>query len=363
MNTQIIETDKKIFDIATEVEKNFLNYINPINSQKQKEMFFESIKKHSYEEPYFEYLKRDSNTLSKEEEQLRTAIKEMKNSPAEKHLKEKAENLILEINLLKNVNTDKFCNSSKKSYDKPSTKVVKMAEEAIKVKIKPEKDALSAEEMKIMLEKYLTPLKSGFSVTIEEHMSAKAAEHLAERKVKLNKNALFCKNDAKRLFVHEVETHAYRYLNGMLQPIKCLSFGSGGEYMRTEEGLAVFNEKKSGVFSPQNEKTYAGRVVAVNYALSHSFFETFEYLKNFFLEDEAYTLTQRVKRGVPYSKKGAFTKDYSYYAGAKEIENYAQNEKLTKELYIGKISVTDMGLVKKISGIVEPKWLPSYLHK
>ena len=85
-------------------------------------------------------------------------------------------------------------------------------------------------------------------------------------------------------------------------------------------------------------------------------------MKNYFSENEAYTITQRVKRGIPYSKKGAFTKDYVYFAGLIEIEEFVNEGGKVKELFYGKISTKELGMVKHIPGIKEPSFLPqSYL--
>ncbi|MFA5931596.1 MAG: tyrosine/phenylalanine carboxypeptidase domain-containing protein [archaeon] len=362
MNEKIKKFDEEIFNLSKSIEKNSLAYINPINSIEQKEIFFNSLKRHAFDQPFFKYEKAAEEKLDQIKTQALILQAELKNSLIEKVLKNKLENLLLEIELLKSANTPKFCNSSKNLYQKPSTKLVKLANEKIKEKTIEEKPTLPPIKAKELLEEKMKKINTGFLVSIEDHLSAKASHHAVEKKIKLNKNVLFSEKEIERLFVHEVQTHVYRYLNGLTQPVKCLAIGSGGEFIRTEEGLAVFNEKKAGVSSAGQMRTYAGRVLAVDYALKHDFLDTFDYLKNYFSENEAYTITQRVKRGIPYSKKGAFTKDYVYFAGLIEIEEFVNKGGSVKELFYGKISTKELGMVKKISGIKEPIFLPkSYL--
>ena len=360
---KIKEIDQNLFKLSEEIEKNYLAYINPVNSTLQREIFFDSIKKHTYTNPIFEYQKQDEQLFTQIEEKIQLIKKQLKTSIAEKILKQKAEDLLLDLHLMQRVNAPKFCNASKKAYGEPNSKLIKKSLEILKMEIKKtQENPLNPIEAKLLLEEKMQKVPTGFTVSTEENMSAQASEHIAEKKVKLNKNAIFSKENVEQLFVHEVETHVYRHLNGILQPLQCLAMGAGGEFLRTEEGLAIFNEHKANTSSQNRQRTYAGRTIAVNYALKHDFFETFDYLKNFFSDSEAYTITQRVKRGVPYGQKGAFTKDYSYFAGLIEINEFMNNTENIKDLYYGKISIKEIKLIKKLPGLIEPKYLPTWIQ-
>lgn len=361
------ETEKidiELYTLAGLIEKDYLSHINPINSTLQKKQFFDLIKKHSYLNPDFEYKKQNEELFKQIEEKIQLIQKQLSNSIADKLLKSKSEELLLDLHLMQTVNTPKFCNASKKAYGEPNPKLLKESLKILNSKIqKTQKATLTPIKAKLLLEKKMQKVPTGFSVSIEENMSAEASEHIAEKKVKLSSTAVFSKELVERLFVHEVETHVYRHLNGIQQPLKCLAIGAAGEFLRTEEGLAIFNEHKANVSSQSRERTYAGRTIAVNYALKHDFFETFDYLKNFFSDNEAYTITQRVKRGVIKDQKGAFTKDYSYFAGFIEVTQFADNFDKLKDLNYGKISIKEIKLIKKLPKIVEPKYLPNYMIK
>jgi len=354
--------DKLIYSSAGKIESIFLNSINPTNSTKEKEEFFSAQDRFDYYEPKYKYL--PEVDFSEQKNQLAKALQLLEsNGITEKILKNKAEQILSEIALVENRNTKKFSNSSKKSYKKPTAKNIKTANEILARPIKPTENKLTPAELKKQLEEKLSKAKMTYTIVLSNQMSAKASVHPSERKIKLNENAKFEDCAAERLFVHEVETHIYRNLNGLSQPIKSLALGFGGENLETEEGLAAFNETKASVSSEQQMRTYAGRLIAVDYALKHNFSETYDYLKTFFDNEEAYTITQRVKRGVPYGEKGAFTKDHCYLSGLIKLQEYYEKEKPILDLYIGKISIQEAKYAKKLPCIVEPTYLPRWLLK
>ncbi len=351
--------DSEIYKIAKLVEKDFLNSVNPTNITSEKLNFFSNLKKYSQYTPCFEYnLKKD---YSSEIELLKKLKKELQRGLSSKLFLNRIELIENELNLIEKINTPKFCNASKTQYGLPSKKEVKLAEEILLEKTKSEEKPLCAIDIQKELSKKLN--KIGFQVTIEENMSARASVHLIEKKLKINKNATFEKNSAKRLFVHEVETHIYRYLNGENQPLKIFSLGYGKDFLQTEEGLALFNQKNSKISSKEQEKKFARGAYAVNYALKHDFFDTFDEMTKYFPKDEAYEITQRVKRGVVQTQKGSFTKDHCYFTGLLKVTDYAQRGEQIQDLYYGKISLEEIKIAKKINGLAKPTYLPKYLIK
>jgi uncharacterized protein (TIGR02421 family) len=353
---QIKEIDSKLLKVSKKVEEFTLDLINPINSQKEKELFFSNYSKYGQYNPNFTYLNKQN--FENEKAELNILKKELKNSLAEKIMSKRVISLENEINLLYFVNTKKFCNNSKKVYGEPNKKEVKMAQEIIQSKINFEEKKISSEQMLNEIQKHL--IGTGFEGELKTNMSAKAAVNLSKKKLFIKNDAFFGSNDAKRFIVHEIETHIFRHLNGSIQPIKILSAGSGEDYLKTEEGLAVLNEELFKSNSKEQEKIIAARLYAVNYALTHDFFDTFDEMKKYFSDDEAYQLAQRVKRGVIRNEKGAFTKDYCYYSGLLLLKNYFNKGQPLTELYLGKISLNETKIVTKIKEIQKPKFIPNY---
>lgn len=165
--------------------------------------------------------------------------------------------------------------------------------------------------------------------------------------IQINKNETFTTLDLKRLKVHEIGTHYMRYFNGAKQKIKILETGTAN-YLETEEGLAAYMEYLKGVSSKAQMFIYAGRVIASYYAPKKSFYEIFKILKKYnFRDDAAFAITYRVKRNLSdTSKHGGFTKDYVYFKGFHKVKKYAKRHDV-KDLFIGKISLADIKVLKK----------------
>lgn len=167
-----------------------------------------------------------------------------------------------------------------------------------------------------------------------------------ENLIQINKNESFNSLDLKRLKVHEIGTHYMRYYNGCRQKINLLETGTAN-YLETEEGLAAYMEDLAGVSSKAQMFIYAGRVIASYYAPKKSFYEIFKILKKYnFRDAAAFAITYRVKRNLSdTSQKGGYTKDYVYYKGYYKVKKFAKNNDI-KDLFIGKIAISDMKLIK-----------------
>ncbi|MFA7133974.1 MAG: tyrosine/phenylalanine carboxypeptidase domain-containing protein [archaeon] len=352
----LMKNDEFIFNSSKKIEKNFLDSINPINSIKEKKTFFQEHNKFIEYNPNFEYIKKID--YSKEKNNLIESEKIIGKKMIEKIFKTRICNLLKEIDLIEKINTKKFCNSSIKLFGKPKNSETRLAEELIQKKLKVLKKNIKPNQIKEKIQPLLN--KTGFKAELKQNMSAKAAVNLTKKKLFINTNSNFSKSDVTRFKVHEIETHIYRYLNGLNQPFKTLSIGSGEEYLKTEEGLAIFNELKITQTNSFQEKIIAARLYAIKYALKHDFFDTFDELNKFFEKEDAYVITQRVKRGIPYCDKGAFTKDYCYFSGLLKITNFVDKGGKIEDLYYGKISIEEPKIVKKIKEINKPKYLPKH---
>ena len=114
------------------------------------------------------------------------------------------------------------------------------------------------------------------------------------RLLELKKRERFNLDYFKRLIVHEIGTHALRTENGLLQKLSIFKNGFPG-YLGTEEGLAAYNEFRSGVMSNSILRNYAGRVIAVHTAEKSDFTTTYKELRKFFSTTMAWKLTLRAK--------------------------------------------------------------------
>jgi len=180
-----------------------------------------------------------------------------------------------------------------------------------------------------------------------------------ERKITVCRDRKFAKNDPKRLVVHEVGVHVTRAANGFEQPLQIFGIGLPG-YMSTGEGMALYFEKLTGTSSDEVMRNYAGRVVAVDSLCNNlDFRQTFERLKTYkFTDDQAWGLTVRGHRG------GGFVKDHIYLKGYLEVKDFAKKDGDFKNLYVGKVGIKDLPLIKKLlkeNFLVKARHLPPFL--
>ncbi len=264
-------------------------------------------------------------------------------------LNKKREELFNMCNLLINTGNKEFTDYSLKLFGKPSKDLVKKAYKIVEMKVveeNGEKKYNSVSGVKKMLDSLL---KHGFKWQVKtKDMVVGARFNLSKKVLFINKNRMFSDEDLKRLIVHEIGTHIARAENGRLQRYLLFFYGFPN-YIETEEGLAVYNEKINKLLSNHTLKHYAGRVIAVHLALNNSFSIVYNELLQYFDKYNAWNLAVRAKRGLTdTSKKGAFTKDYIYLKGKYLVEDFVNGGGDVKDLYVGKIGIEHLPLIKDI---------------
>lgn len=177
-------------------------------------------------------------------------------------------------------------------------------------------------------------------------------------------DALFAPDHIASLIAHEIETHALTTENGEHQPFQIFRRGCA-HYLKTQEGLAIFNQNRT--ISPYHEKRFsaARTVLAVSKALAHSFAETREFLiqELGYSPEKALTKTLQLKRGLgDTSAPGAFTKGLVYFSGLQSIETFVVQGGDLRTLYYGKIAIEDLPLIPQIPDLKDPVLLPKYLQ-
>lgn len=264
-------------------------------------------------------------------------------------LKKKKEELLYRCDLVANVGKSGFTDASIKLYGKPSKELVKKAYKLMDLDVTKEDNGVklnTVSSVKKILDSLLT---HGFKWQVQARdMVVGARFNLSRKVLYINKNRKFSDNDIKRLIVHEIGTHIARAENGKKQKYVLFSYGFPN-YMETEEGLAVYNEKENDLLSNSTLKQYAGRVIAVNLALNNSFSIIYNELLQYFNKDVAWNLALRAKRGLfDTSKKGGFIKDHIYLRGKYLVEDFVKKGGNIKDLYIGKIGVEHVPLIDQL---------------
>lgn len=177
-------------------------------------------------------------------------------------------------------------------------------------------------------------------------------------------DACFAPDHIATLIAHEIETHALTTENGEHQPFRIFRCGFANS-IDTQEGLAIFHQNR--ILSPHHDKRFsaARTVLAVAYALEHSFAETRKFLTEElgYVPEKALTKALQLKRGLgDTSTPGAFTKGLVYFRGLQAIEAFVAHSGDLRMLYYGKVSIEDLPLILQIPGITEPVLLPKYLQ-
>lgn len=339
--------------------KSKLFSFNPVNLSREKSNF----NKHKGTSPNFKYSNVDPTTvmykdiLSSLTFNERSGNKIISNLLIQKH-----KELNSKLSLSCATGDSSFTSKSIKVYGKPSLSLIKKAETILSedYTIK-RKRYISSDEVISQLRKSFREIGiTGWKIK-KENMIASASVTCETKTVALKKRERMQQGYVNRLKVHEIGTHAVRFENGKIQPLKIMKYGLAN-YLSTEEGLAMFSEEACNVSSQQIKRNYAGRVLAINYALEGSFSETYKNLLGHFTPDVAFKLTLRAKRGLSdTSEPGGLTKDYVYLKGYFDVIKYAKKNDIT-DLYIGKVGINDISDLKKLDMIEAPKYLPSHLR-
>lgn len=353
----------KIDQVIVEVSRKIplLSALIPVNLEVEREKFFAQ---ENYS-PQFAYKKPSGSELDLLRSRLEIFQLESDYSTLGKIFYRKQQELLKKIEAVRAIGQAEFTARSLDLYGEPSEELVELAEKNYQNKKTPENNGtyLKPDEVIKALSDKLDQVKIPYKIVVVKDLSARITVKTLEKSILINlrAGALFKPSDLLGTIAHEIETHAYRYANGMLQPYKIFSEGLGG-YLATEEGLAIYC-KEQAYKNPRKFLTRALDVLAVHWALTNSFYEVYQRLRaKGVLPKTAFSVTYRVKRGLADTgRPGAFTRDYLYLKGMLEIEKYIDQGFDLKKLYLGKIGIADLPEIKKLSGIKEPKYLPEWL--
>lgn len=322
----------------------------PKNILEEKQKFFMNNKYN----PHFEYNEKkiDFKKAYKKIDNIK-----FKDSAMDKIFKEKAVEIKNLFKMFENLGDKNFTRYSINVYGKPDKELIKKANEIASKKFKKSNN----KKKKINSKKALEEFKRIFSQlnlkwnVIEKDIASNAVVIPSKRTFVIKKGALFSRKVINRFIVHEIYTHVLRTEFGLRQPYKIFSTGLGN-YEATEEGLALFKEKRAKVMDKNMLKEYAYRVLAVDKALNSSFCETYDFIKQYISDKEkAWDLTVRVKRGLKNTrKKGAFTKDHIYLKGFLEVSEFIKNQSGLHLLHYGKINTRQALLIPSIDGLKNP---------
>ncbi len=347
------EIDQNLIQIDSKIK--LLYHLRPINLEEEREKFLENPNKN----PEFQYpeLKFNSIDLVNELNKIETD-----NTTAGLLFEDKKQEISQKIELLESINEERFTEISKILFKSPNNEEVKKVEELLrKISYKEEEKIYSSEDAKEKFEKVFDKYNlKNWEVKIKENMVADCVAG-KNNKLFINAGISFSRERIESLIVHEIETHILTAENGKKQPFELFNRGFAN-YLITQEGMAMYNVEKQRKIPFENNYKALANVLAIHTGLNSSFIDIFKKLIGFNIpKEQAFRSALKAKRGFQdTSKKGAFTKDYLYYKGYKEIKKFVENGGNIKDLYIGKINLNDLDKIKKIKGVIEPEILPKW---
>lgn len=186
--------------------------------------------------------------------------------------------------------------------------------------------------------------------------------------IKLREDATFSERALRVLEVHEGWVHVATGLNGRAQPVATFLAKGTPSTTITQEGLAVFTEITTLSSSPTRLRKISRRMQAIAMAdEGATFLDVYRWFGDHGLDhDDAWAASVRVFRGS-LPTLGPFTKDLVYSRGFLEVYNLIRlavgngDIDLLPLLFVGKISVHELGLIKTLHDdgvIVDPPTLP-----
>lgn len=343
-----------LFDIDGNLDRlvqkiEVLNYINPLNIEREKKQFFSS--KFNYE-PKFNYPKIKFNGYKLHRLFFSQRLERIEDND----IRQLYEDVIYEysglIECIQTINQGrKFYFNSLKSFGTPTEKDIDNAKFILRFDDSDFDEELlpmySVDDAVDYFKEYSKRYDFNYNIKLSTNISAAAMVLNNTQTLILRKNHKFSLNQLKVLTNHEIGVHMVTTFNGLAQPLKVFSNGFPNN-VETQEGLAVYSEYMSGCLTMRRLKELAYRVIAVDTLnKGYNFSDTFDLLHNQYKlnRDKAFAITLRVHRG------GGFTKDHLYLRGITQVYNYAKNGGDLNPLLTGKVSLEYLDTIKKLQNL------------
>jgi alpha-L-glutamate ligase-like protein len=345
------ELDFKIHEISKSIK--LLKRLTPDNLTEEIQKF----KIDNTYNPQFVY-QDNSEFLFSQIKKLRSL--KCEDDPVGQLFDKKIKHLEKTLKMIASIGTDNFSNTALEIYKAPKLSLIEEAEkDAVNCKLYDHSESINHEEAIKLLESFINEnnLKN-IQIKVEKNIISDISVN-KKGTIFIKKGAKFNKQRIEKLITHEIETHIYTALNGEAQPYRIFTDGTAN-YLETQEGLAVYNQEKQLGFT---QNCYASDVlINNNIAYHNSFASGYDALiKQGKSENSAIKAILKTKRGVSdTSQNGGNFKSSIYYSGAKKIKNYIDKGNDYKELYIGKINLEDLELIRSIKTLNPPKLLPRF---
>ena len=329
MEPRLFSIDKQLHSIFSSVS--FSQYLNPINIPKAYSIFVRGAKT-----PPFEYL-----PLKNADELLRIldTLKIVGEHPFAHLLTQKIEHTKLLIYALRDRSAETFDALSKAHAWLPTEEL--LALRFPRQASYPTRMNKTASQLQIYVQQALEQRGEGdWRVVLDSYMSARVLVQSAQKKISIQRDALFYAHDLPRLVIHEIDVHAQRSINGAQQPLKMFQTGLPHS-IATEEGLAMIAEEKNNLLAKNTLADQTHLVWAIDQARHLGFRQLYERLKLRVGPRMSWIMCLRIKRGLSNPElPGVYAKDSMYLKGWNRVHKWLKNGGNIQHLYVGGVDVS-----------------------
>ncbi len=343
----LFEIDANLDRLIKKIE--LLNYVNPLNIEKEKHRFFAS--KYT-EDPQFNYPKLKFNPYKLHRLFFSQRLERIEDDEIRQLYQDIIYYYSNMIQCIETIGKDKkFYYNSLRVYGTPRERDVQNAQFILHIEnelLGPDMEKVhSSQEAKAYFEDFVQRYDFPLRVKFSTNIAAEAMVSNSTQSLLIKKNCKFSKNQLKTLANHEIGVHLVTTYNGLSQPLKIFSNGFP-KNVETQEGLAVFSEYMSGSLTLKRLKELAYRVIAADSLIKgYCFSDTFDLIHNQYKlnKEDAFTITLRVHRG------GGFTKDHLYLTGLKKIYDYYHSGQDLSKLLTGKVTLKNINAIHKLQAL------------
>lgn len=283
-----------------------------------------------------------------------------------KLLREKREEMAMEIQMILDRETDQFLSGSLRLYGAPDADLIDLADNMLKHLSDQSTSGTGQYMDAVAIAKkveddfaYYRNLSPAFASSVEIRGDVLDGLMVTKGHVCIGKGTRIPLHRVLALISHEVGTHVVTYENGSAQPLHQLRDGLAG-YETLQEGLAVLGEWLVGGLTASRLRILAARVIASAALVEGcSFVETFNrlYRRCELSKRTAFNVTVRTFRS------GGLTKDIVYLKGLRELLKYLRKGGAFWPLFVGKIALNHLPFIEELLAhniLYEPLLRPRY---
>ena len=357
IDNQLVEVDKKLYDLTKELE--VLSYVTPTNLESERKKFFQN---NEMINPDFKYKHIVEHPFEFKRELYNLNLEHIKDISIARLYRDVLESYSDKIDMLSTIGTKKFFFNSLRYFGQPNETDLKNAHFILNCPDERyDERMVDIEDVEQIFQKSIDEYGFNAKIEISKALTAEIQVLNYKRKVLLKKGTKISYESAKALVHHEIGVHMVTTMNAIEQPLNIFKLGFP-TYTYTQEGIAVLTEYLSGYLTIKRLKELALRVVAVEMMVVGLDFKAVyhELVNTYYIpEDTAFTVTTRIFRG------GGFTKDHLYLKGFIHLLHYYNEGNSIEPLLIGKNCIRYVELYKEMIArklALPPKYITSILN-